>query len=458
MTDNKRNMYITRVERDGRSRFVFVSEEDGLEKVVGDFVSGVQTLPPGPKWPIIDRSFEGHPPITPTVGDILVSVDALPDPDYVVDPRPQGGWGAGETIHVDSLLRYLGFLELVVINERVVACGLNVFRELPEEVRLPFESFRMGPYRDDVSRPAFELLTDLDVYKPVSLVQDTMVQSANELGEKWRSRYDEVEARYSDAPIDVAKERRRAWLADEVGVPLVLSQFSQDWGLPLRLGDSEVNRLRPIDDLEDAVGRGVIGYLKESLDRGSRELVDQLSAFRTGFDMPWTPISAQLIRDASGLESLARVALEYRDAYAGFRRYAVAIESELTSPDISLKQARRLLRELEEMSRELWPTGEEGLRKHVQRLTDLVASLPTSLAVGASTTEIVRNLLRQGPAALQRLSRRFKVRALIGARSDYLRGTDLTSEVARVCGVPVEGLKYSLLVKRQEKQNRTDRV
>src|SRR5690349_48418 len=108
---------------------------------------------PSNYWPNIDTGFSLPRELTFEPGDVLVSLKSLPDPNWIVDARANGEWGPGQTIIVNTLLEYLKFLELVVTNERIIACGINVLEAAPdivenETIYRYFLRYYAHPYRE----------------------------------------------------------------------------------------------------------------------------------------------------------------------------------------------------------------------------------------------------------------------------------------------------------------------
>jgi hypothetical protein len=443
---------------DGVEKKKIAQIEDGkLSGLIGKFVQIGSYH--GVAFPAIDEPADLGP-VELSFGDLVMSRFALPSPDNIISGSAEAGWKPGETVNVSPLLDYLRFLEIVVLHERVLVAGVDALRGLREEgPEHPdyddgFGSLMSMSYDNDLDLALFQLLADNGIYRTCFFNYDSYKPEFNEkidglaelYSEDMQSGLDWFEG-VATTPVtdDVAAAFKRYWLHDRISSLLAIQAIAGSWRVPHVLADREITTLRQIDEFEAKAQFGVVEFLKESLDSGARELAAELSALRGAVDFPWTPIATQVLLNSDSLEALPRIALEFRDAFSAFRREALYLQRELDAEAVSLRKRRRLISEVHEMAKDLWPAEEGVMQKTIRTVAD-VSSIP-GLTSGTlpDIADTAARLAKVRPDSLRRILRRRKTRALINARKDFLAAKNLNSHVAAVCRVPVGGLKYSLL-------------
>ncbi len=387
-------------------------------------------------------------------GDLLISVHDLPNPNDIYPMTFETDERApGEKISVSALTGYLEFLEQLIVNQRVVVVGYNVFSSEPkdvlesDEVEFGLVRLKIKPYRDDLAESAFSLFRDHGILDCGLVTLSKLAPSdfisrhlpvVSGLIEDFRRDL------YRSYPKETALRERalELWTLNEIGVPLYLTEFARTSALPLKLAAWEVSNLLPVDSVERTLRTTVMAHLKGSLDKAVAAEAGKLRAFATPVEFPATAIAAQLVRESSSIEDLPRVAWEMRQSFEHLRHWAEELEAELVSPESSMKRRMRAYRELEALSGAIGQSGFQVVKEAVP-LTDLLSTMIEPVRGPQDIQNLAKQLVGGPIETLRRGVRRHKVRVLIRSKTEALRSGDWLGELARISGVSVQSVQES---------------
>jgi antitoxin component of RelBE/YafQ-DinJ toxin-antitoxin module len=356
------------------------------------------------------------------------------------------------------LLEFLNFLELVVLNERIIVGDYPVFKDLdPDVLKSPAAGKISNVYglKGDlnIGQKALDRLTEQGVLYDVELYSDDV--SPRDYLTRHLSLSDELQDSLHDTSVFLRKYEPDRSIADELamaemnwnfGVPMFLSELAREAQLPFRLTRHEMRRVAWAEKLEIRLQRGVVARLADSLNEGARKELDQLAELGGHTVFPQTPISWQIVAESNGPEDLVQVALQLRDEYRKFRRRMVELEAELADEQTSLKRKIKLKKQVDAMAGELWPTQPTGIRKEATELSGLLNALPA--AVDAATlggvTGLTQYVLSRPTDLILKLLRRRKVRVLLNSKRTFLRGANWTGKLANIFNIPQEDVREAL--------------
>jgi hypothetical protein len=389
----------------------------------------------------------------PQRGDILLSSLSVPRADSIRVVR-----NSKPKLNPFFLLEFLNFLELVVLNERIIVGDYPVFKDLdPDVLKSPAAGKISNVYglKGDlnIGQKALDRLTEQGVLYDVELYSDDV--SPRDYLTRHLSLSDELQDSLHDTSVFLRKYEPDRSIADELamaemnwnfGVPMFLSELAREAQLPFRLTRHEMRRVAWAEKLEIRLQRGVVARLADSLNEGARKELDQLAELGGHTVFPQTPISWQIVAESNGPEDLVQVALQLRDEYRKFRRRMVELEAELADEQTSLKRKIKLKKQVDAMAGELWPTQPTGIRKEATELSGLLNALPA--AVDAATlggvTGLTQYVLSRPTDLILKLLRRRKVRVLLKSKRTFLRGANWTGKLANIFNIPQEDVREAL--------------
>ncbi len=164
-----------------------------------------------------------------TLGDFLISQEALPDPDYILGPAVDE-----PDLYVGGLDKYLKFLELVVLNERLIVPEYDVHTDIPEELseayRLSFSRFRLPGYLE-INESLFEKLQAKSILHYAYV--EPVGPSPLEIVSQSREQFPGFEKKFAE---DIASVRENDGLAaDELVEPLLAIDYAIFYGIGMAL-------------------------------------------------------------------------------------------------------------------------------------------------------------------------------------------------------------------------------
>ena len=385
-------------------------------------------------------------------GDFLLPPEALPEPDNIVSTH-------SETKKVefrpDVLQDYLSFLELVVLNERLIVGSYNVFADLDSVLK---DSNAFSPLFTryylrgslNLSEEMLKLLRGRAILCEVHLgLPDSSPQSQVlkhlPLSNQLQSMFDENRdfSKHYEKDKSVIEALALASLASDVGMPLHLSEFAWRAQLPYQLTPQQISAISSVERVESRLRKSVTTQLISSLNEGARQELERLAlGNRTVF--PKTPISSQIVMNSSRPEDFPLIALQLRDEYSDFRKQMIDLETELLSEEASLKRKLKLQRHVDLLAAELWPTNQRGMRKEATELSNILNVLPLNTLDIRSIAKLTQYILDKPAELLIRLIRRRKVRVLLKTRKEFLESKGWPSKLAEVFELPKRVVEDSL--------------
>jgi len=391
------------------------------------------------------------------VGDVLMSMQGLPNADAIIHKTLQGA----TTFDARRFEDMLEFLELVVLNERLIVVGGPGF-DLSSDARewkgsLDERYFQKFGLRGQLDLEA-QLITHLVESGIISFVtldglpEETNPNSLIERAVHWSQGLTAEWARFCEMFLRCGASQPHAeelafWKAyDLIGQTLQVRFAAGHCRLPYRLAFWEEERLRPVGKTELAVQHGVVAQLKAALDSGSRELRDRLSAAGGSTVFPSTPISWEIVSNTDEPNGLVAATLQLRSEYARFRKYCAELESQLLDDSISLKRKAKLLSKIGEMRKELWPKPLDGFRKHAIETADVLGMTleagidPSAGGIGSAVAAILR-----APVDLVlRSMRRKRVKILMRSQKQFMAAKMWTDRLATLFGLSKDVVRSSV--------------
>jgi hypothetical protein len=411
-------------------------------------------------------------------GTIFLSRDALPCPDGILSNSPF----LNNPFLVGYLTDYLEFLELIILNDRLIlgfsprpvlqdrlfespavqwwiqeVGKVPEWREAlldPNRDSLPF--FLAGPsYRfpgahalcieDSVKTKLCSLgiLQENQVYTP-DLTPVACIEKRLELDTPLREKFDELRRQYAERePNDtMASSLALLHLDEALGDVLYLDEAFGASRCPY-IVKQVLSGYPNVLTTARRTHMCLIHYLKDHLDAGARREADRLIELGSCTLFPKTPIAMQIIMNSSSPDDLLDTALQLRDEYSDFRSGVADIEGELCSEDITLGRKIKLVRYLEAMADGLWPTETRSIRRVTVELTGLL-SLIRPLTLG-SIKDAIESLAGMPTELIIGALRKRKVRVLHKTRKIFLRSRHCIQKIAWIFDLPPRTVEEAVL-------------
>jgi hypothetical protein len=386
-------------------------------------------------------------------GDFILPSEALPEPDIIVSTHSER---KKVEFRADVLQDYLNFLELVVLNERLIVGYYNVFADLDSALK---DSKAFSPLFTryylrgslNLYEEMFKILMEREILFKVQLDPTESSPQAQvlkhlPLSDRLRSMLDENRdfSKDYEKDKDVVEALALASLALEVGMPLHLSEIAWRAQLPYLLTPQQISAVSSVERVELNLRKSVMTHLTERLNEGARRELNRIAELGVRTVFPETPIAGQIVMDSSSPEDFLLIALQLRDEYKTFRKEMIELEAELLSEDTSLKRKIRLQRHLDSLAAELWPNNQSGIWKEALELSNILSISPLDPLGVRGVAKLTKLILDKPSDLLLRLIRRRKVRVLLKTRKKFLESKGWPTKLAKVFQLPKRVVKDGL--------------
>jgi hypothetical protein len=237
----------------------------------------------------------------------------------------------------------------------------------------------------------------------------------------------------------------RAHFASSVGVAIHVAEAAGLAGIPYMLGSSEEGYVRGYEQENFRLRRSVGQILLNRLNAGARAELCKLAELGVMSVFPETPIASLIVQNASSPRGMLEVAIELRNEFASYRRHMNQMEYDLANKDQPLRLQLKRLRELEHLAGALWPGAQTDLKTTALGISEALLAIPE--VVGTPSASSLGGLVAKlGSLPVEKLMdvyRRRKIRLLLKAKSNFLKGHDATAKIGSILGVPEEIVRRS---------------
>jgi hypothetical protein len=391
--------------------------------------------------------------LTMSRGDFLLSKKLIPNPDHIFLPNQSGK----KEFVVGILDKYLKFLELLVFNERILGTTFSTFTEgeakdigdINLEEYLYTRFYLTEPVMEE---KILKQLIDKGIFfyvnihtsnlSPRGIVRDYLNISPQlkELLQKEINFKRPIFKKNAELVAHIA-------LAEDVGVPLCISELAKQNGLPFALGKDESEAIKEFESAEVGLRIGVLNNIKEKMDYGARQELLRIKSLGINTIYPETPIAWQIIRDSSKLDDFLPVALQLRDEYKKFRQTMLKIEDELFSDDITLKRKRQLVKELDTMAAEIWNRQEDTTQRTAQEfssLLDLALNEATNLSL-SNFPKLLGYILGKPTEILVSKLHQRKIKVVLSSKKQFLSSSKWVDKLSEIFYLPKNEVKEQII-------------
>ena len=393
-------------------------------------------------------------PLFADIGDFILPSEALPEPDIIVSSQSET---REVEFRLDALRNYLSFLELVVLNERLIIGHYDVLSDLDSTLKdsKAFSALFTRYYLRgslNLEEEMFKVLIGKEILFDVQLTGSSpqaQVLKHLPLSDQLHNMLDEHRdfSEQYEKDKDVVEALALASLASEVGMPLHLSEFAWRAQLPYLLTTQQLSAVSSVESVELRLRKSVVTQITKSLNEGARRELERIAELGDRTVFPETPISCQIVMNSSRPEDFLLIALQLRDEYRDFRKQMIDLETELLSEEASLKRKLKLQRHVDLLAAELWPTNQKGMRKEATELSNILNILPVNTLDIKSIAKLTQYILDKPAELLIRLIRRRKVRVLLKTRKKFLESKGWPSKLAEVFELPKRVVKDSICLR-----------
>ena len=235
-------------------------------------------------------------------------------------------------------------------------------------------------------------------------------------------------------------------LLEDYANPLCLSEFARSASLPFALSSSEDKKISVFEKIESRTCRGIVEVLRQRLNEGARNELFRLAELGEQTVFPRTPIAWQIVRESHKPLDLLRVALELREEYKTFRKAMIELETELLNQSTTLERKIKIRRDVLRLADELWAHEEGQTQKVTKEVSDLLgtaAKAATGFSV-VSTASLTKSILSFPTDQILQAMRRRKVRVMLKAKKDFLKGKKWTQKLSTIFGLSEDTIKQAL--------------
>jgi hypothetical protein len=384
-------------------------------------------------------------------GDCILTHSSLPSIDYI---HFNTCFDNTETFDFESLNSYLSFLELIIIHERLLVSTYNYFdynnvlevEDLePDIIDLIFTKYIFNhESRVNLEEDTFNsllksnILYDKGVFKLDNLSPYKIVENYQNVPILEQDIHNSIKYISTTFPKIVNENFKKqiafSSCAQRYGIPLLLSEFSAEAKIPLYLDYSEKSKIDEITEIQKAVQKGVLCYLKNRLDSGAEKEISRIEELGFETIFPRTPIATQILNEAESPEDLLSVALSMRKDFCEFRQEMIKLENEIFDPDMTIIQKNKRVNYLEDLAHEIWSQPRVGF----QQVTSEVSSVSNlAFEIGSSLTfqdvpSAVKIVSKAPWEMMKKHLRRRKVNVLIDSKKEFIHSKDCISNISRI--------------------------
>ncbi len=414
---------------------------------------------------------------THQIGDIFFTELAFPL-DTILVGLPELGHKI--RLDIESLRKYLAFLELIVLTERIIVGSAptseqtlsdkDIFNQIiritsPDSQFEPLERTFREFLKDELGiyylRPQLRIVAALreDLVRHHIIIDHVKLNTEGlptpvALTQRYMNIVSDIRARFESHigemvgygyETDEAEKMALAWLTDEFGCPMYISEACRRLGLPYYLSRWEAQLVSPYEKKETAVMSNIAMTLKEKLDEGARKELEMLSRFGVKIVLPQTPIAAKILGESNSPEDLGRVALQLRDEYASFRCEMASLQEKLIAENTTLEESIKVRRRVESLAKELWPENREGWQMNLVPISDLLNCILNEVPNVRldSIAGITGHVISLPYKLLMTAIRRRKIRLFLSAKKNFLHSANWTQKIAKIFDLSYEDVKQA---------------
>ncbi|TXN34990.1 hypothetical protein FVB32_10355 [Flagellimonas hymeniacidonis] len=387
------------------------------------------------------------PNLTIQKGDIMLSPEMLPWADAIVTTSAKN-----QLFDSTLLKRYLDFLELVVLNNRLLISykpKTDLSARVDDElIPPPLYSFKVkGDLNLDENMtnfldkqgillsgrlPACKYKDDLEVIEKYLPYNKDLKQYYSKAQEVVFRQYSKIRDK------EVVHQLTLIQMGEDIGNTLYLNEAFKQFELPYILAEENTYLIETIEENERKTQTGVINYLKKSLNDGALKEVERLATIGGSTVFPYTPIASEIVMNSNNPEDFLKVAMELRTSYKKFREEMVEIEKMLFDSELSLKKKLKLVKTIEGLANELWSNHTNGFRKstiEISGLSDILEPMTY-----ASSAGLVKKILEYPTDLILSHLRKRKVRVMLNSKKNFLSSKDLTQKLTTIFHLPKQDI------------------
>lgn len=390
-------------------------------------------------------------------GDVLFSPYALPVTDAIVYEARSRGPKAPDGVFLSfpALRKFLEFLELVVITERLVLPVAQYSKETSrvledEDLALQIDLFRLPGSLDYSTEDLVDRLADAGILTEAVIqigesTADALVKRLLPSSKSMRAQLKKYKSScWGNDEISV-NTVAEAMLAVRVGAPLHVAEAASLSTTPYVLGGADLQFMSSVER-EHLHARDSIGHhLLARLSAKARAELSPLAELGVLSVFPETPLASMILAEASTPAEMVEVALRLRSELRDFRSHLSAIEADLADESVPLKKRLARAKELQLLADDLWPEKRNGVLTSATGVAEALLAIP-ELAVGLTPALLKKAVSALRGSALDRvvaLWRRRRIRVFAKSRKTMLSGASHTEQIAKIFSVSPETVAFS---------------
>lgn len=398
-----------------------------------------------------------------TAGDILISRERIPYPGSILYGfrRTKRALESVPTVDFQRLQKFLEFLELVVLTERLIV-PIPKFSRQTERIlnsRGQWVNFSIFDIKGDLDFTTKQVIERLEsagiLYEAVIDVGDS---SADDIVARLLPSSKSLQMHFGDF-LQSATEFKiydkfaiaQAHLAIRLGVPLHLAEMAGLARVPYVLGPCEERYIHAYEQENMRMRRSLGEILLNRLNAGARKELSQLSALGVMSVFPETPIASLIVQNASSPQGMLDTAIQLRSEFASYRRHMNQMEYDLANENQPIRLRLKRLRELEQLADALWPSARTDLKTTAFGVSEAILAIP-EIVTNPSLSSVKSLATKISSIPIEMLMdvyRRRKIRLLLRAKKSFLNSRDSTSKLASIFGVSDDIVRRSRLQDRR---------
>ncbi|MGK2886593.1 MAG: hypothetical protein ACSLE8_17770 [Rhodococcus sp. (in: high G+C Gram-positive bacteria)] len=385
-------------------------------------------------------------------GDLIITPEAaVPFADSILEDAGEDGLQF-IPYHFTTLLQ---FLECVVLYERLIIGVCPIYSTIPTttaEERAHLEQLlgrwclgviHRHPAALDLATPITDQLRQAGVLSnrlldlpdlPARTHFEQHVRHSPTLQESTRDLYDRMRQEKYDPAFHQELATLAAWCDN--GRPLYAAEAARRANIPFHAGPIEARGLKHLEQEEQQTFTTVVEQLKDRLNEGAQQELQRIAAFGGTTMYPPTPIAWEIMKNATTIDDLTTSALHLRDKYKNVRRTMQDLDTDLRSDEITTERKTKIVKELDRLVQDLWPTQEHGFRRDLIETAALIAAVPLAApSTPQGALALVGEILGKPTEFVFALLRRHKYRVLFNAQREFLNGKNSVAKIATLLDV-----------------------